>query len=61
MYTPATYEVSDVLSTYSYRIGMESRKYSLSAAVSFMNSVINLLLLVTANKVTRKLSDTSLW
>lgn len=61
MYTPATYEVSDVLSTYSYRIGLEGQKYSLSAAVSLMNSVINVLLLVTANRVTRKLSDTALW
>lgn len=61
MYTPATYEVADVLSTYSYRIGLESQKYSLSAAVSLMNSVVNVLLLVTANKVTKKLSDTALW
>ena len=61
MYTPATYEVSDVLSTYSYRIGLEGQKYSLSAAVSLMNSVINVILLVTANRVTRKLSDTALW
>ena len=61
MYTPATYEVADVLSTYSYRVGLESQKYSLSAAVSLMNSVINVILLVTANKVTTKLSDTALW
>lgn len=61
MYTPATYEVADVLSTYSYRIGLEGQKYSLSAAVSLMNSVVNVLLLVTANKVTKKLSDTALW
>lgn len=61
MYTPATYEVSDVLSTYSYRIGLEGQKYSLSAAVSLMNSVINVLLLVGANKLSKKLSNTALW
>lgn len=61
MYTPATYEVADVLSTYSYRVGLESQKYSLSAAVSLMNSVVNVILLVAANKVTKKLSDTALW
>lgn len=61
MYTPATYEVSDVLSTYAYRAGLGQTKYSLSAAISLINSVVNVVLLVTANKVTKKLSDTALW
>lgn len=61
MYTPATYEVADVLSTYAYRAGLGDTKYSLSAAISLINSVVNVVLLVTANKVTKKLSDTALW
>lgn len=61
MYSPATYETSDVLSTYSYRVGITNQKYSLSAAISLMNSVVNVVLLLTANKITKKVSDTSLW
>lgn len=61
MYTPSTYEVSDVLSTYAYRVGLGDQKYSLSAAISLMNSVCNVILLVSANKITKKLSETSLW
>ena len=61
MYTPSTYEVADVLSTYAYRAGLDNQKYSLSAAISLINSVVNVILLVTANKITKKLSDSSLW
>lgn len=61
LYTPATYETGDVLSTYAYRAGLVDQKYSLSAAISLMNSVVNVILLLTANKLTKKLSETSLW
>lgn len=61
MYTPSTYEVSDVLSTYAYRAGLGDQKFSLSAAISLINSVCNVVLLVTANKITKKISETSLW
>jgi len=61
MYTPSTYEVADVLSTYAYRAGLDNQKYSLSAAISLINSVVNVILLVSANKITKKLSNSSLW
>ncbi|MGN0803122.1 MAG: ABC transporter permease [Candidatus Faecivicinus sp.] len=53
--------VSDVIATYSYRIGIESAQYSLSTAISLFNSVINCALLVLVNTCSRKLSETSLW
>ena len=53
--------VSDVISTYAYRIGIESAQYSLSTTISLFNSVINCILLFLVNGVARKLSDTSLW
>ena len=52
---------SDVISTYSYRIGIESAQYSLSTAISLFNSVINCALLLIVNGVSRKLNETSLW
>lgn len=52
---------SDVISTYSYRIGIESAQYSLSTAISLFNSVINCGLLLLVNTVSRRVSETSLW
>lgn len=59
--TPATYETSDIISTFVYRKGFEDMNYSYSTAVGLFNSVINLILLVIANKLSRKVNETSLW
>lgn len=61
MYSEATYEVADVLGTYSYRAGILNNKNSMSTAMGFMNSCCNLLLLTIFNKIAKKVSDTSLW
>lgn len=59
--TPITYGVSDVISTFVYRRGLENAEYSFASAVGLFNSVINALMLAGANAVSRKLSDTALW
>ena len=61
LYSPLTYEVADVISTYVYRKGMEDSDYSYSAAVGLFNSVINVILLTFANAMSRRMTDTSLW
>lgn len=57
----ATYETSDIISTYVYRKGFTENDYSYSAAVNIFNSVINLVLLTAANKISNKLSGSGLW
>lgn len=57
----ATYETSDIISTYVYRKGFIDNDYSFSTAVNIFNSVINLILLTVANKVSNKLSGSGLW
>lgn len=52
---------SDVISTYVYKIGLENAQYSLSTAVGLFNSLINIVLLVSVNRIARKVSETSLW
>ena len=52
---------SDVISTYSYRIGIDSAKYELATAIGLFNSVVNCALLLIVNGFSRKLSETSLW
>ena len=59
--TPITYEVSDVISTFVYRRGLEQAEYSFSSAVGMFNSVINACMLVLANAVSRRVGETALW
>jgi len=61
LYNPATYETSDVISTFVYRKGLLEMDYSYSAAVGLLNSVINFLLVVAANSISKRVSETSLW
>lgn len=61
MYNPATYEVSDVISSYVYRYGILQANYSFGAAVDLMNSLIALALILITNRISQKVSDTSLW
>ncbi len=61
LYTPATYDTADIISSYTYRVGLLEQSWSYSTAIGLFNSVINLILLLLANKLSRKLADTSLW
>lgn len=61
LYNQMTYETSDVISTYVYRRGLIQFDYSFSAAVGFFNSIVNFLLLISANALSRKVNETSLW
>ena len=61
LYNEATYDTADVISSYVYRVGLLDRDWGYSAAIGLFNSVINLILLLAANKISKKVSDTSLW
>lgn len=52
---------SEVISTYVYKIGLVSAQYSYSAAINLFSTIINFILLVTVNKISKKVSDSSLW
>lgn len=61
LYSPVTYDTADVISSFVYRKGLLEFGWSYSAAVGLFNSVINLILLISANYISRKLSDNGLW
>ena len=61
MYSPSTYEVADVISTYVYRVGLAGMRYSFGTAVGLFNTVLNFSLLVVFNSIARKVGETSLW
>ena len=53
---------SEVISTYSYKVGLQSgTDYSYGAAIGLLNSVINLILLMIVNKISKIVTETSLW
>lgn len=52
---------AQVISTYVYEMGLLKNQMSYSSAIGLFNSVISLILLVTVNQISKKLSETSLW
>jgi putative aldouronate transport system permease protein len=61
LYTPTIYETADIISTFTYRTGIQGANYSLATAVGLTESIIGLVLIVIANAIARKKSDISLW
>lgn len=61
LYNPLIYETSDIISTYTYRVGLEQQDWSYSSAVGLLNSAINFIMVVVTNKISAKCSETSLW
>ncbi|MBD9014780.1 MAG: sugar ABC transporter permease [Lachnospiraceae bacterium] len=52
---------SEVISTYVYKIGIINVQYSYSAAINLFSTVINFILLILVNQISKKVSDNSLW
>ncbi|WP_284644832.1 ABC transporter permease [Paenibacillus silviterrae] len=61
LYNSQTYETADVISSFVYRRGILEANYSYSTAVGLFNSAVNFLLLIIANRISRKVNETSLW
>lgn len=53
--------ISEIISTYVYKIGLLQAQYSYSAAIGLFNTVINFVLLVLVNTISKRISETSLW
>lgn len=61
LYSPVTYETSDIISSYVYRIGLEKQSYSTASSVGLFNSLINMGLVIFANWFSRTYVKESLW
>lgn len=61
LYQPSTYSVADVISTYSYRIGMQNGNFGVATAAGIFEAVIALVMVLLANYVSRKVTENSLW
>lgn len=58
---PLNLEASSVISTYTYEIGILSQQFSYSTAIGLFNCIINLILVVLANKISNKVAQVGLW
>lgn len=53
--------VSEVLSTYVFKLGLVNSRYDFSTAVNLFTSVVNCAMLITVNTISRKISENNLW
>ncbi|WP_078431051.1 ABC transporter permease [Metabacillus halosaccharovorans] len=59
--TPATAKIGTVLDVYVIQAGLEQGRFSYATAVGLFQGIIGLILIITANQVSKKVNDTSLW
>jgi putative aldouronate transport system permease protein len=52
---------SEIIATYMYKVGLIDGRFSFSAAVGLFNNLVNFVLLVIINEISRRISETSLW
>lgn len=61
MQTPATISVAEILDTYVLKTGIQQGQFAYSTAIGLFKSAISLVLIVIVNKISKKVSDVSLW
>lgn len=61
MQTDLNLNVSEVISTYTYKIGLEKLQYDYATAIGLFNSLISFIMLLTVNGISKRLTETSLW
>jgi len=57
----ANLSASEVISTYVYKVGLENKDFGFSTAVNVFNNVINCVVLIVSNKISKKVSGSSLF
>lgn len=61
LYNPLTYPTADVITTFLYRMGVESSNLSYAAAIGLFEALVGVVLIVSANLISRRAVGTSLW
>ena len=61
LYSPTTYETADVISSFVYRRGLIENDFSFSTAVGLFNSLVNFLLIMITNRISKAVTENSLW
>ena len=61
LYNPLTQQTGDVISTYVYRVGVVSGSFSYAAAIGLFESVVGLVLVLSANTIAKRTAGAGLW
>ncbi|MGN0802636.1 MAG: ABC transporter permease [Candidatus Faecivicinus sp.] len=61
MYNPTVYKSGDIIGTFVYREGIGKFNWSQGTMVGFFNSIINMVLILGGNMLSRKLTERSIW
>ncbi len=61
LYSPSVYKVGDIIDTYVYREGLVNTNYSYATAVGLFKGVIGSFMVITTNKITKKLGHQGVW
>ncbi len=61
LYSPPTFQVADVLSTYVYRIGLLDADFSYSTAIGLFNTIVNVVMLMLTNAIVKKTTKSGLF
>jgi putative aldouronate transport system permease protein len=61
MQNPLNLPISEVISTYVYKIGILSSQFSYATAIGLFNTLINFAFLVGTNQLAKRFANTSLW
>lgn len=60
-YNAAVYDVADIIDTWVYRVGLGKMQYGIGSAVSMLKASVSLVLIVTANSISKKLAGRGLF
>lgn len=58
---PMVTSVSDVMSTYIYRLGLVNLQYSYTTAIGLIQSLVGLILVLSVNRIIRAMGERALW
>ncbi|WP_274363200.1 ABC transporter permease [Paenibacillus thermotolerans] len=61
LYNGAVLQVADIIDTYVYRVGLLEAQYEMATVVGLFKGFVGMVLIVTANKIIRRLGEKSLW
>jgi len=61
LYNPVVYEKADLIASFVYRFGLEKSEFSYSSAVGLFNSIVNIILVFSANKLSKKINGSGIF
>ncbi len=61
LYNPVVYDKADIISSFVYRYGLTQGNFSYSTAVGLFNSIVNLILVFAANRISRKVNGSGIF